>query len=351
MGESGEILRLFWKPIWKLLRICRFILIINMLLKIRLLVAVLISLAVLPSATPAQSLQPAAEYQSLLRMRFSDANGEFQAEGLQIVFPPKDEATILTVNRSSGEEIFRLHLRSEPSLSSPLFDNLIPDVEPGAIKVGQSGDFILMIKVSNRVITRFPFTLKAEPEVDPYDPPKRFRRDGPWRDLAYFSLPVGDNALNLDFNWWMSLRELPTGMTDPQVSIHLMLDSREIASSRDRLTLDSLDWQFFTSDLIQATKFGPQHLTLGELAQREGDYLLIVEANGTPIKSYRLEVKDGWLQRPDQSRLDFEPHVDFMSPRLIDTSTRSDSHKLIRDVYWVRRTEVTATFGPRPDAK
>jgi hypothetical protein len=163
--------------------------------------------------------------------------------------------------------------------------------------------------------------------------------------LAYFSVPVDNPSANVDFNWWMSLRELPIGMTNPLVTIHLMRGSLEIASSRDRVVLNSIDWQFFTSELIRTTKSGTQHLTPGELAKRDGDYLLIVEANGKPIKSYRVEVKGGRLQRPDQSRLDFEPHVDFISPRLIDTSARSDSHYLMRDVYWVRRSAVTGTFA------
>src|SRR5207244_6995590 len=122
--------------------------------------------------------------------------------------------------------------------------------------------------------------------------------------------------------------------------IHLMRGSREIASSRDRVVLNSVDWQFFTNELIETKGSRTQYLTLGELAKRDGDYLLIVEANGTPIKSYGLEVKGGRLQRPDQSRLDFEPHVDFMSPRFIDTSTGSTSHYLMRDAYWVRRSAV-----------
>jgi hypothetical protein len=80
------------------------------------------------------------------------------------------------------------------------------------------------------------------------------------------------------------------------------------------------------------------------LARRDGDYMLIIEANGTPIKSYPVEVKRGRLQRADQSRLDFEPHADFISPRLVDTSAKSDSHFLMRDVYWLRRSAVTSTF-------
>lgn len=314
--------------------------------------AVLTLLAALPSLTLGQLARPAVEYHSLLNMRFSEGNGEFLVEGLQIVFPPGgDERPMLTVNRSSGEEVISLPLRFESYSSPPLFGKLVPNDEPGGIKLGQSGDFVLTIKVADQVITRLPFTLRVEPDGDAYDPPKKFLREGPWRDLAYFSVPTDNPSANVDFNWWMSLRELPIGMTNPLVTLHLMRGSLEIASSPDCLALNSSDWQFFTSELIQTTKSGPEQLTLGKLAKRDGDYLLIVEANGKPIKSYPVEVKDRRLQRADQSRLDFEPHVDFISPRLIDTSARSDSHYLMRDVYWVKRSAVTGTFAQHWDAK
>ena len=323
-----------------------------MLLKSVIPLAALTLLATLPSITVGQLARPAAEYHSLMNMRFLEGEGEFLVEGLQIVFPPEgDEQAMLIVNRSSGEEALSLPLRSESCSSSPLFGNLVPIDEPGWIKLGQSGDFVLTIKVGDHVVTRLQFTLKVEPDGDPYGPPKKFLREGPWRDLAYFSVPINNPTANVDFNWWMSLRELPIGMKDPLVTIHLMRGYREIANSRVRVALNSIDWQFFTSELIQTTRSGTQYLTLGALAKRDGDYLLIVEANGKPIKSYPLEVESGRLQRADQSRLDFEPHVDFISPRLVDISATSGSQYLMRDAYWVRRGAVTSTFAQHWDSK
>lgn len=314
--------------------------------------AVLTLLGALPAATLGQLARPAAEYQSLLNMRFSEGKGEFLIEGLQIVFPPAgDEQAVLIVSRASGAEVVSLPLRFESQSSSTIFGELVPNQSPGEIRLGEAGDFVLTIKVGDREITRLPFTLRVEPDGDPYDPPKKFLREGPWRDLAYFSVPIGNPSSHLAFNWWMSLRELPIGMTNPLVTLHLIRGSLEIARSPDCVALDNIDWQPFTSELTRTTKSGMHYLTLGELAKRDGDYLLIVEANGKPIKSYRVEVKRGRLQRADQSRLDFEPHVDFISPRLIDTSAKSGSHYLMRDVYWVRRSAVTRTFAQHWDPK
>jgi hypothetical protein len=303
---------------------------------------ILVLLGLFPGLAFAQSPKPAAEYNSLLNMRFTQANGEFVIEGLQVVFPAKgNEPATLTVNKSSGEELFSVPLRFESSLSSPLFGNFVP-VEQASIKLGQSGNFLFTIKIADHAITRFPFSLKSEPEQDPYDPPKNFFRDGPWRDLAYFSVVTEDKNSVLDFNWWMSLRELPIGMSNPEISIHLLLGQREIARSRDRLVLSCVDWQSATSHLMQTTKSGTQPLTLRELTRRDGDYMLIVKANGTPVKSFLTAVVGGRLQRPEASRLDFEPHDDFMSPRFIDTTAKVGSRFLMRDVYWVKRSGAAA---------
>jgi len=299
-----------------------------------------------------QLARPAAEYRSLLNMRFSEADGEFQIDALQLVFPPAgDKLALLTINKASGEQVISLPLRLESHSTSPVFADLVPTDEPKGIRLRELGDFILTIVIDDDVVTRFPFTLSAEPAGNAYDAPKKFLREGPWRDLAYLSTPVDQPTANLDFNWWMSLRELPIGMTNPLVAIHLLKDNREIGRSRDRVSLNNDDWQFFTSELIQITRNGPKPLTLADLAKGDGDYMVIVEANGEPIKSFQVVVQGGRVQRAEQSRLDFEPHVDFMSPRLLDTSVGSDHSDLKRDVYWVRRTAVTATFAPRPDSQ
>jgi hypothetical protein len=314
--------------------------------------AVLTLLVASASVTLGQLARPAAEYDSLLNMRFSEGNGEFFVEGLQIVFPPGgNEPAMLIVSRASGEVVVILPLRFESHSGSNIFGHLVPISKPGEVKLGRSGDFVLTIKVGVREITRLPFTLTVEPADDPYGPSKRFLREGPWRDLAYFSVPIGNPSAHVDFNWWMSLRELPIGMTNPLVTIHLIRGSREIARSPDSVALSTIDWQPFASELIRTTKSGPEYLTLGELVKRDGNYLLIVEANGKPIKSYPIAVEGGRLQRADQSRLDFEPHVDFISPRLIDTSARTDSHDLMRDVYWVRRSAVIGTFAQHWDSQ
>ena len=70
------------------------------------------------------------------------------------------------------------------------------------------------------------------------------------------------------------------------------------------------------------------------------------KATGKPIKSFRLETKNGRLQRAEQSRIDFEPHADFISPRFIESRGQSGADYLVTDAYWVRRSGFSRSFPP-----
>lgn len=305
------------------------------------------------SSAFAQAGKPAIEYKSLLNMGFAGENGDFQLDALHIIFPPTGyEQAMLTISKTSGEEVASLPLRLDSYLNFPVFGRFVPESKPMSIKLRQAGDFVLTIKLGAEVITRFPFSLVAEPDEDPYSPPKRFLREGPWRDFGYISLPMNNAQAAIRFNWWMSVRELPRGMTNPAITIHLMDNYKEMAVSRGEIRLKNLDWRFFSSELVKTKKPGTEQMTMRELVKRDGVYLLIVKANGTPIKSFRLETKNGRLQRAEQSRIDFEPHTDFISPRFIESRGQSGADYLVTDAYWVRRSGFRRSFPPTfaPDA-
>jgi hypothetical protein len=300
-----------------------------------------------PISAAGQADKAAVEYRSLLDIAFAERDGSLLVDRLHIVFPPSGyEQAMLTVSKASGEEVAKLPLRLESYLSFPVFGNFVPDSRPAEIKLGQPGDFIMTITVANEVLTRFPFALVAEPNADPYESPKQFWRDGPWRDLGYFSLPADPSGPTVGFNWWMSLRELPIGMNNPSVTVRLFDGYKQIAASRTNLRLDTTDWQFFGADLIKTKTPGAQRLTLRELVDHDTTYLLIVTANGKPIKSFRLEVKNGRLLWAQQSRIDFEPHADFICPRFVESKLSSNSRHSITDAYWVQRNGARSPLSP-----
>src|SRR5207244_12430356 len=103
---------------------------------------------------------------------------------------------------------------------------------PGNVRVGRSGNFQMSVIVDGQTITSLPFSLREENSADPFNPGKRFVRDGPFGELAYFSVVPDDPNGEVTFNWWMSLREIPGAPKDAKVTIHLLVNGQEYAANR-----------------------------------------------------------------------------------------------------------------------
>ena len=289
-----------------------------------------------------QTYRPAIEYESLMSMRFYEATGGFLVEGLEVVFPPTgNEPAIFMITKPNGEVVASVPLRLERLENFPAFALFRPAIgNPGNVPVAQSGDFVMAVKVGNEAITKFPFSLKEQVSSDPFNPGKTFIRDGPWRDLAFLSNVTDDPDAHLQFNWWMSTRELPPGMRRPKVTVHVLANGKEIAASRGPVVPDTVDWYFYERhEMYMPTLPKNRWLTLADVLKLNGEIALVVKAEGQPIKTFKTKVQGGQLQRLDQNRLDFEPHTSFISPRYVDTTDSSRSSYTMRDMFWLKKSQ------------
>lgn len=293
------------------------------------------------NAVLAQNYRPAIEHESLLSMRFYEATGSFLVEGLEVVFPPAgNEPATFEITKPGGEVVASVPLRLEPIEGFPAFAVFRPAVgNPGNVKVAQTGDFVMSVKIGNVAITKVPFSLKEEVSGDPFKPGKSYVREGPWRDLAFAATITDDPNAFLQFNWWMSTRELPAGMTRPKVTVHVLHNGKEIAASRGPVVPDTLDWYFYERhELYMPTLPKNKWLTLADLTKLNGEIAFVVKANGQPVKTYKTQVNGGQLRGLEQSRLGYEPHASFISPRYVDLADRSRSSFTMRDMFWLKRT-------------
>ena len=292
------------------------------------------------SGTPAaQTYQPAIEYQSFMEMRFYENQGGFLVEGLEVVFPPAGlrKATFV-VSRADGSVVTSVPLRLETPLASyTVFGMFKPDGVPGSVAVGEPGDYVFSVEINGQKITTLPFSMKREASSDPFNPKNTFVREGPWRDLGYFSVETDKPDSHLEFNWWTSLRELPPGTKNPLVTLHIMHAGQEIAATRSPVVPSVTDWQYLHQEFHFPAEKQVRWMTLADLTKRDGEYTVVAKVNGKPFKSYKAEVRGGQLQRHPRNRMDTEPHTAFISPRLVDTSSRSTSNYTMRDTYWVRK--------------
>jgi hypothetical protein len=290
------------------------------------------------AASAPQAYKPAIEYQSLMELRFYENQGGFLVEGLEVVFPPSGprKATFV-ISRPNGEVVSTVPLRLETPLASyTAFGMFKPDAVAGTANVGEPGDYVLSVHIDGQPITALPFSMKRETNNDPFNPRTTFVREGPWRDLAYFSDRPEEPDSHLEFSWWTSLRELPPGTKNPMVTLHLLYGGQEIAATRSPVVPTQTDWQFLYHEFVlPATPV--RWMTLADLTKRDGEYTVVAKVNGKPFKSYRAEVRGGHLQRHPRNSLDTDPHTAFISPRLVDVSARTTSRYAMRDTYWLRK--------------
>ena len=290
------------------------------------------------SPATTQQYKPAIEYQSLMQLRFYENQGNFLVEGLEVVFPPAgSRKATFVITRASGAAVASVPLRLEAPLASfTMFGMYVPDGVPGSANVGEPGDYVLSVQIDGQPITTLPFSMKKESSSDPFNPRNTFVREGPWRDLAYFSDRVDAPGSNLVFNWWTSLRELPAG--SPQrslVTTHVMYGGQEIGATRGPVVVTQTDWQLFQQEFEALGTKPMRWMTLADLTKRDGEYTVVAKVNGKPFKTYTAQVRGGQLQRHARNSLDTQPYTDFISPRQVDTSSRSTSQYTMRDMYWV----------------
>jgi hypothetical protein len=286
-----------------------------------------------------QKYQPAIEFQSFMQLRFYEDQGGFLVEGLEVVFPPAGsrKATFI-ISRAGGAAVASVPLRLESPLASyTAFGMYLPDGVSGIASIGEPGDYVLSVQVDGQPMTNLPFTMKRESNNDPFNPRTTFVREGPWRDLGYFSNRPEVPDSHLEFNWWTSLRELPPGTKNPMVTLHVMRGAQEVAATRSPVVVTQTDWQFFYHEFHFPTEKQVRWMTLADLTKTDGEYMVVVKVNGKPYKTYRAEVRGGQLQRHPRNSLDMQPHTDFISPRLVDTSSRTTSNYAMRDTYWVKK--------------
>ena len=286
-----------------------------------------------------QTYKPAIEYQSLMNLRYYENNGGFLVEDLQLVFPPASIGNAkLVVTDAGGGVVDSLPLRYE-RMEFPAFGRFRPaSGNPGNVRIGRSGSFIMSVIVDGQTITALPFSLREQTSTDPFKPGKKFVREGPFPELAYFSVVPDDPNGEVTFNWWMSLREIPGAAKNARVTIHLLVNGKEMAASTGPVIPSLTDWEFTQHRQLSVPTLPRNHwLTLADLTKINGELSLVVKADGQPIKTYKTRVTGGQLQRLPQNTLMFEPHSGFISPRFIDTSSGSNSRYKMFEMYWVRK--------------
>ena len=109
----------------------------------------------------------------------------------------------------------------------------------------------------------------------------------------------------------------------------LLIDGQVAAS----FVLGGTQQQSFTFDSTNA-------FTADDLLQQgDGRYHIIVAADGSKVKTFSLQIKNGSFVKHAKSDLDYAPHKYFVSPRLIDISQGDTGRSYMVDATWLEVTD------------
>lgn len=286
------------------------------------------------SVSFAQQYQPSVDFASLMNLRFYNQSGGFSIENLTMVFPPDSSNQIeFEITTPSGEPKYQTGLRLQRWDNLPEFANLAP-IGPGIVHLNQTGDFIMAILVDDTVVSRLPFKLNAEKNGDPYNPQVIYTREGPWKNLAYFSYEAKRPYYMLKFNWWMNSSEVGHGKNS-KITVHLMKGNKEIATSQSEVLVNDINWHQFYCNLVTIDEKNSTLFTINDLRKENGNYSVMLKADGKPFKKYSFSVSGGKVKELPQNDPDYFPHEDFIAPRVLDRSSGSSTSYKILDAIWI----------------
>ena len=281
----------------------------------------------------AQNYPPAMDYSAMLNIRFYENNGGFMIETLPLFFPPQDMNSVeFEVATSKGESKFKTGVYVNKWQQFPIVDGIRPQ-GTGIVKLKQTGDFVFRVKVAGKEITRIPFKMSVQNSGDPFNPQSTYTKEGPWSTLGYFSVNPERPDDAISFHWWGRTGEMPGGKGG-MMTTHIMKSGKEIALSKGSF-ISKKSWQAASRKLKQSGSNSRYFFTLANLTQNDGTYEIVLKAGDKIIRTYTATVSGGKLQQHPRSAMDYSPHADYITPKIIDRSSGSGSSYKMLDAYWV----------------
>ncbi len=287
------------------------------------------------SSILAQNYPSAIDYAALMNMRFYEQSGGFMIETLPMIFPPKNYSKLeFEISDASGKILYNSGLRIQKWDNIKIFDGVIAN-GPGIVHLKQAGDFVISININGKAVTRLPFKMTIEKSNDPYNPSTNYYREGPWKNLGYFSFDPDKPDYILNFNWWTCLRELPANNKQAKITVHILKGNTEVAQSQSTVIASNKNWQPLYASLVVPNKNGTNWFTFNSLTKEDGNYSVVLKADDKPFKTFTFSVSGGKVKELKQNNIDYNPHEDFITPRILDRSSGSNSSYKILQACWV----------------
>lgn len=293
-----------------------------------------VGLAVLMSiiSPAAGAPEPAFTYESMMNIYFSDDSGKISIRDMDLAFAPEGEINAAVVVTNAENTVIKSYkFYPDPRWREGVFARMT-EVGPADFELAEPGVYNIVFLIDGKPVSRLPVVLEQTSEGDdPFDPVKKYRFFGMWQVYGYLFMNTIQDEPFPELNFWLGGKDLAEGETkDTFIATMKNEDGEVVAHSKDTQG-------YFGEGHYEQTDISLYHphthkeipnampYLLSDWVAKDGKYTIEVTRGSDKklLRRFHVIVKDGKIQELPATDLKFEPHVDYMVPRVDDKHSQS----------------------------
>ncbi len=306
---------------------------------IRKLLPVVLAIASAGSAG-ARQYAPALDYEHLLDTYFDSQSGLISFQSARIIFAPegkfKGQVAVLD---ASNKVLGHFTFYEDYKVKSGVYAMAMAKA-PADITLTTPGVYTIAYLIDGKPATRLPVRLvQTSAGDDPFNPQKTFRYDGYWRTFALIRMNKWKGDKWPEIYYWLGGADLPAGKNRASQIATLFRDGTIVAHSK-RTMSDAIQPGHFRkvrNQLYHPHPAGKEPNALPFLLKDwlvDGIYELRINRleDKVALRSYDFKVSNGAIEPHPRSKLGYEPHIDYIAPRV---QKRGSSSLELEPAIWI----------------
>ncbi len=276
--------------------------------------------------------EPAFTYESMLNLYFSDDSGMIRISDMDLAFAPEGDINAAVVVTDSENTVVKSYkFYTEPRWRKGVYARM-SEVGPADFELTEPGVYNLVFLIDGKPISRLAFALELTSEGDdPFDPVKKYRFIGMWQVYGYLFMNTLRDEPFPELNLWLGGKDLAEGDSkDTFIATVKDEEGKVLAHSKDtqgyfgdghyEQTEISLYFPHTHERIINAMPY-----MLSDWVANDGHYTIEVTRSSDKqlLRRFHVVVKDGKIEELPATNLKFEPHVDYIVPRVGDKHSQN----------------------------
>ena len=277
---------------------------------------------------PARSApEPAFTYESMLNIYFSDDSGVISIRDMDLAFAPDGQVDAAVALTDAENTVIKSHkFYPDPRWREGVYARM-SEVGPADFEVTKPGIYNIVFLIEGKPVSRLPVILEqTSAGDDPFNPVKTYRFLGMWQLYGYLYMDTRNDKPFPELNLWLGGKDLADGEKKDTFAATLK-DEKGVVLAHSKKTQG-----FYREGHYEQTDIGLYHphesqksanalpYMLSDWTAKDGQYTIEVTrgSDSKLLRRFQVTVKDGQIQNLPAADMKYEPHVDYMVPR-VDT--------------------------------